>query len=137
MLARRGAHAEGEACRLIGAMLTTDDRLSVPAIAALAGLPADLSDIGGLPELVLEIIRRDRIYTAEGVAEFAQVRGVNIADLRLGSFLAECMDSPAFQPEQAVESIVNFSLYCSQLRAVERLQARAWQGKRIPELTTV
>ena len=136
MLARRGAHAEGELCRLIGAILSGDVRLNIPAIAALRGLPADLSDIGGLPQLAAEIMRADRVHTADGIVMGAMKRGLDAAALRLGSFLCECMDAPSCQPENAVQSAVNFTVYCEQLRAVERLQDRAWAGRRIPELLT-
>jgi hypothetical protein len=136
-MARRGAHAARELCRLLGAALTADDRLKLPALAAMPGLPADMSDIGGLPQLAVEIMRAEQVYSAEGVAAAAMARGLNIAALRLGSFLCECMDSPAFQPQDAVQSVCNFAVYCEQLRAVERLTAQAWAGKRIPQLAAM
>ena len=136
-MACRGAHAERELCRLIGAVLDGVSTIHAPARGALDGLPADLSDVGGMAELVMEIIRTHKVYTAAEVAEVALSRGVDACAIGLGSFLAECMDTPAFQPTQAVESVVNFSLYCNQIRSLERLQTAAWTGKRIPELTSV
>jgi hypothetical protein len=136
MLARRGAHAEGELCRLIGAILSEDACLTLPAIAALPRLPVDLSDIGGLPQLAVEIMRADGVHTADGIVLAAMKRRLDVTTLRLGSFLCECMDTPSFQPENAAQSVVNFTVYCEQLRAVERLQDRAWAGRRIPELLT-
>ncbi len=130
-MCRRGEHAEAEACRLIGAVLTADERVSVPALAVLCLLPADLSDIGGLPELALEIIRRDRVNTAEGVVLSAMARGLDVCGLGLGSFLAGSMDNPSCQPDEAVQSVVNFSTYCEQIRAAERLRTWAWQGKKL------
>ena len=136
-MARRGAHAARELCRLIGAVLDGVKSIHAPARGALGGLPADLSDIRGLPELAMEIIRQDHVYTAEGIALAAMKRGLDICDLRFGSFMAECMDSPSFQAAHAVESICNFVVYCEQIRAVEKLRTRAWLGKRCPELTSV
>ncbi len=136
ILARRGEHAEREACRLIGAVLDGVSTIHAPARGALDGLPADLSDVGGMAELVMEIIRTHKVCTAAEVAEVALSRGVDACAIGLGSFLCECMDSPSFQAAHAVESICNFVAYCEQLRALERLQARAWAGKRIPELKT-
>jgi hypothetical protein len=131
-LATRAAHAEREACRLIGAALDTLPSIRVPARAALALLPPDLSDIGGRPQLVLEVLRRhpDK-ETPEAIMEFAVRVGVDIAGIGLGGFLVECVDSPAFQPEQAVQSICNFTRYCSQLRAVEVMETKAWQGRNL------
>ena len=135
-LATRGAHAESEMCRLIGAILDGMPRIHRPAIDAIPLLPSDLSDIGALPELVLEIIRSTGVTEASAVATVAMDRGIDVCAIGLGSFLATCMDSPSFQPLAAVESINNFALYCAQLRAVERLEIRAWAGKRLPELKT-